>query len=103
MIYIKIHETDEGDIIAMCDESLIGKVLEENDMVLDLKDYSDFYVGDLSDPEEVYIPEDKKFNSANIVGEESIKSAIKNKLIKEESIRNIMGVPYAHTYWMNPI
>jgi hypothetical protein len=101
MIYIKIHDTDEGSIIAMCDESLIGKVYEEGDLVLDLKDYSDFYIGELTDPEELDIPE-HKFNSANIVGKESVEAAIKRKLIEKENVNTIMEVPYAHTYWMNP-
>ncbi|MCL5102416.1 MAG: DUF424 family protein [Candidatus Marsarchaeota archaeon] len=102
MIYLKIHETDEGTIIAMCDESLIGKVLEEGDLILDLKDYSDFYVGDLTDPERLELIPDKRFSSANIVGEESVKAAIKNKIIEEANISKIMDVPYAHAYWMNP-
>lgn len=102
MIYLKIHDTDEGHIIAMCDESLIGKVYEEKELVIDLKDYSDFYIGDLTDPENLLISRDLKFNSANIVGEESIKVALKNGLIEKENINSIMGIPYAHTYWMNP-
>ncbi|MCL5680102.1 MAG: DUF424 family protein [Candidatus Marsarchaeota archaeon] len=101
MIYVKIHDTEEGNIIAMCDSALIGNVYEEGDMVLDLKDYSDFYVGDLADPNEIELPE-HKFNSANIVGEESIEVAIRHKLIEKENVNRIMGVPYAHTYWLNP-
>ncbi|OJI07797.1 MAG: hypothetical protein BK997_02175 [Candidatus Micrarchaeum sp. ARMAN-1] len=102
MIYVKIHDTDEGTIIAMCDESLIGRVLEEGDLVLDLKDYSDFYVGDLVDPESMEFPEHQKFNSANIVGKEAVETAIKQNLIKEENVNKVMDVPYAHAYWMNP-
>ena len=37
MIYIKIHQAEEGDIIAACDESLIDKVLEEGEIYIDLK------------------------------------------------------------------
>lgn len=101
MIYVKIHDTEEGNIIAMCDSALIGNVYEEGDMVLDLKDYSDFYVGDLADPKDIELPENK-FNSANIVGEESIEVAIRHKLIEKENVNRIMRVPYAHTYWLNP-
>ena len=53
MIYIKIHETEHGaKILAMCDKSLIGKVLEEGNVYIDLKLYSDFYTGELIDEEE---------------------------------------------------
>ncbi len=102
MIYLKIHDTDEGKIIAMCDESLIGRVFEENDVVLDLKDYSDFYIGDLVDPESMELPKGEKFNSANIVGKESVAAALRQKLIEEDNVSKVMGVPYAHTYWLNP-
>lgn len=102
MIYLKIHDTDEGTILAMCDESLIGRILEEGDLVIDLKDYSDFYVGDLVDPENIELPEHQKFSSANIIGKEAVESAIRQNLIKEENVNTVMDVPYAHAYWMNP-
>ncbi len=99
MIYIKLHFTDEGSIIAICDESLIGKELEDGEIYIDLNNYSDFYIGDLVDP----LNYKKSFeindlNSANIVGEESVKFAVEKGLILEDNIKYVDKVPYAHTY-----
>ncbi len=101
MIYVKIHDTDDGKIIAMCDDILIGKVLEDGDLVLDLKDYSDFYVGDLINPKDLVINPEEKFNSANVVGNESVALAIEKNIIKRENVKEINSVPYAHAYWLN--
>ncbi len=99
LIYLKIHATENGKLIAMCDESLIDKILQEGEMVIDIKNYSDFYKGELI--------HSKSFNdivsahdilSANIVGKESVEAAITNKVIERGHVKRISGIPYAHAY-----
>ncbi|MCL5100107.1 MAG: DUF424 family protein [Candidatus Marsarchaeota archaeon] len=99
MIYLKLHETNEGRILAMCDESLIDRVLEEGDAYVDIKGYADFYKGSLVGAKEFSELETAGISSANIVGEESVGLAIGRELIKEENVKKIKGVPYAHAYW----
>jgi hypothetical protein len=97
MIYLKVHETENGGrILAMCDKSLIGRVLEEGDVYIDLKNYSDFYVGELiKDEKEIEV---KNVSSVNIIGKEAVALAIKNGVIKKDDVRTVEGVPYAQVY-----
>ncbi len=95
---MKIHDTENGKIIAMCDESLIDKVLEEGKLVMDIKSYSDFYKGSLITADQFSDISTEKMASANIVGKESVDTAIKNKVIERGHVRTIKDVPYAHAY-----
>ncbi|MGC8568069.1 MAG: DUF424 family protein [Candidatus Micrarchaeia archaeon] len=97
MIYIKIHETDKGEIIAMCDEELIDSVIEEGDLEINIKDYSEFYRGEITSPEKAKsIIDISKMFSLNAIGQESIKAAISMKIIEKRNIGYISGIPYAY-------
>ena len=99
MIYIKLHQTDKGVIIAMCDEKLIGKVLKDKYLEMDIKKYSDFYKGDLVKPEDAEgIIKDSSFYSANIVGDESVKTFENAKGIGAGSIRKIGNVSFLQVF-----
>ena len=99
LIYLKVHDTENGKIVAMCDEALIDKVLEEGTIVIDIKGYSDFYRGKLVSPDESNgIPEKSKIFSANIVGKESVKAAIDWMVIEKGHVKTVKGVPYAQAY-----
>ncbi|MGC8648686.1 MAG: DUF424 family protein [Candidatus Micrarchaeia archaeon] len=99
MLFIKVHEIENSTIVAMCDEALINKILENNDIFIDINTYSSFYKGEL-------VKEDKaleiiyklNINSANIIGKESINVALKANLIKKENIRFVNEIPYAQSF-----
>jgi len=97
MIYVKVHPTPNGNILAMCDEEQIDKVLKDGEIVINIKDYSDFYKGELVDGklEEKYTDD---IYSANVIGKKAVEMAIKSNIIKKEHIRMAGGVPYAHAY-----
>ena len=97
MIYLKLHETDNGAIIAMCDQDLIGRVLEGGDIVVNIRDYSSFYVGELIDPAAVDLLGEKVY-SVNAIGEESVSLAIRNGIVDEANVRTIGGIPFAQSY-----
>lgn len=99
MIYIKIHETDNGMILAMCDKSLVGTIVDDGRIHIDLKDYSEFYTGELINSGE--LPERIDFEgimSANVVGNESVDAAIANRLIKEENVHTANKIRYANAF-----
>lgn len=99
MIYIKLHDTDNGSIIAMCDQSLIGKTLSEDDLFIDLKSYASFYKGELVSPSKAKeLIDSKRIYSANIVGKESVEVAVAMGIVHESAILSVEGVPYAHAY-----
>lgn len=99
MIYIKIHITENGNMVAMCDSTLIDKTLKEGELEINIKDYSDFYKGELVSAEKaVTMLNPQKLYSANIIGAESIKAAIKGEIIHEDSVRMVNKVPYANSF-----
>jgi len=96
-MYLKIHETDKGKIVAACDKELIGQILEEGDMYMDLKAYKDFYVGELADRNSVKNAL-SSFSSANLVGKKVVGIAVEEGVISQEYIKYIKDVPYIQIY-----
>jgi uncharacterized protein len=95
MFYVNVIKTYR-DVIAICDEELLGKKFEEGEFQLDVKE--SFYKGEnLSEKEteqtmKNFSQEDATFN---IVGEKSIALAIKANIISEDNVRKIQGIPHA--------
>ncbi len=103
MMFIKLHDTENGKILALCDEKLINEVLtDDKGIELNIKDYRNFYAGKLIDAsynlaELISLDE---LLSANIIGHESVAYAIKNSIIQKGHVKLINKVPYAHAYKM---
>lgn len=99
MIYIKLHEADDGAILAMCDEALINKIVEADGVYINVKDYSEFYKGELVDKKAAAkIINENEIYSANIVGNESVELAITKNIIKRENVMSANGIDYANAY-----
>jgi hypothetical protein len=99
MIYIKLHKTDGGVILAMCDESLIKSVLDDGDVFIDVKSYSEFYMGDLVDGSKAKEMIDVgSLLSVNAIGAESVQVAMAVSAITKENVKDVKGVPYAQAY-----
>ncbi len=84
------------DVVAICDENLIGKKFEEGDFQLDIKE--NFFKGrELSKEETSEIMKDMKMEDStfNIIGEESIQTALESGIITREGIRKIANIPFA--------
>jgi len=91
------------DIIAVCDSELLGKKFEEPfekvTRQLDIKE--SFYKGkeEKKVSKEELLEIFKSFNeedaSFNIVGENSIRTALESGIISEEEVGKIQGVPFA--------
>ncbi len=100
MIYIKTHIAENGSVVAMCDESLIDKVLSEGEVQMDLKSYNSFYKGELVNEERAkeIILMQKTIYSANVVGKESIEIALETGIIEKENVLKIQKIPYAQAF-----
>ena len=102
MMFIKVHDTENGKILALCDQILIDEVIVEDGIELNIKEYNNFYKGKLIDnkynlSESLHSDE---IISANIVGQESVSYAIDNNIIEQENIKLINSIPYAQAYKM---
>ena len=98
MIYAKIHETPNGNILAMCDEELINEVIKEGMVIINIKDYAEFYKGELIGEGELDSRYKQDIFSANIVGRKSVDLAVSSRIIHKEHIKIVDGIPYAHAY-----
>ncbi len=102
MIYIRIHHTDKGMMVAMCDEELIGQVFTEGAREINLKDYADFYKGELIREEEVLKRIDESsLYSANVVGKRAVKQVIKKGLASQKQVAKVSGVQFVQIYTMD--
>ncbi|HJX50711.1 MAG TPA: DUF424 family protein [Candidatus Nanoarchaeia archaeon] len=92
---VKIHKSYR-DIVAICDSELIGKMFEEDRFQLDIKE--SFFKGDEKTHQEVIeimIDMAKEDATFNIIGKESVESALEARIISKEGIKQIQGVPFA--------
>lgn len=97
-MYLKIHDSKDGKIVAACDRELIGKVLEgRNGICIDLSAYRDFYAGSPASESEL-LAALKDFSSANLVGKKVVAVAVKSGIIGTSSIKYINSIPYIQIY-----
>ena len=87
MIYVKIHK----DVIAMCDEDLIGKKFEDDYRQIEVSER--FYKGELVDEEKI-IELLEKGTNLNLLGNNVVDIAIKRGFVKEEEVIEIQGVKH---------
>ncbi|UCB58696.1 MAG: DUF424 family protein [Thermoplasmatales archaeon] len=92
MISLKIYKQGNELLVGACDENLIGKKIEDGKFQLEIK--KEFYDGERVSPDIL-----KQFLAeatiANLVGETTIKVAIKMGLIDPDCIIRIKGIPHA--------
>lgn len=97
MLLMKVFKKKSEKIVAVCDAELIGKVLREGELVLNLEKYASFYKGEEADESEVE-RELLTATSINLVGEKATGIAKRMKLVKESDILMIQKVPHVQVY-----
>ncbi len=95
MMYVKIHESEHSVVVAVCDESLLGKKISNKDIELNISE--SFYKGELKEKEEV-INILKEASNANLAGDESVSCGIEAGIISEDSVLSVGGVKHAQFY-----
>ncbi len=96
-MYLKIHYTKNGSIVAACDATLLGKIIEEGEKVIDLKKYRNFYCGKKCDKKQL-VDALNNCSSANLVGKKVVAVAKEAGLINNAEIMYIKSFPYVHIY-----
>jgi hypothetical protein len=94
---MRVIKKRNDKIVAVCDSELIGKVLREGELVLNLEKYASFYQGQEVDEAAV---EKELFTatSINLVGKKATGIAKRMKLVKESDIMKIQKVPHVQIY-----
>ena len=87
----KIHETQFGNLIAICDEELKGKTLDNKgvEFFVNPRFYCDKTAGN------EILELISKSNDGNVVGNKIVDSLLKVEIISEEMIVSIGGVKHA--------
>lgn len=95
MICIKVINSYRT-VVAIADAELIGKKFEEGKAQLEVKE--GFYKGEkeYSETEALNIIEDMRKEDAtfNIVGKNSVNLALKARIITEDEVGKIQGIPF---------
>jgi hypothetical protein len=98
MIYFNKFETPKGIMLAMCDEDLMGRLLREGKVEINLRDYGGFYKGDLISEEEAARRINGRVYSANVVGNKSVGVLVKKGIIKDGEAKTVDGIMYVHLF-----
>ena len=94
-MYINIIRSSVRDVVAICDDDLLGKKFEEGKAQLNVQE--NFYAGEKKSREEVlelidfYKKEDATFN---VVGEDSVALMKEMGIISDESVGSIDSIPF---------
>jgi hypothetical protein len=94
-MFVKIHKSYRI-VVAICDSDLIGKTFEDKKRQMHVRE--NFYKDKEVNKEELIgiikrqMIEDASFN---IVGKESIQTALEVGIIKKEGVHKIKGIPFA--------
>jgi len=91
-VYMRVSETHEHYIVAMCDKQLLGKTLTEGKIKFKVSE--EFYGGELVDAK-TCLRHLAKATIANMVGKKSVQTAINAGLVHEQAILLIEGHPHA--------
>lgn len=95
-MYVKIHHAGQHtasiNVVAVCDESLLGKTLQEGKISITISE--SFYKGDLKNEKET-LAVLKDARNINLIGEEAVATGLKAGIITKENIRTIKGVSHA--------
>ena len=91
-IFFKIHLTPEGNVLAVCDEEIIGKTFEDEKFSFTV--YERFYGNEKADEKKVE-KLFKEHHNINIVGKKCVDIAIRKGLITLKNVIMIAGIPHA--------
>lgn len=91
-VYMRVSETHDHYVVAMCDKPLLGKTLKEGQIKFKVSE--EFYGGELVDPK-TCLNHLEKATIGNMVGKKAVQTAIKAGLVHEQAVLYIEGHPHA--------
>lgn len=95
-MFLKVHRFPGGEIVALCDAELLGRVLTDGRRVLDLKAHASFYNGRKVGKKEA-ADALRGAASINVVGKKSVAAAAAAG-IRTAASQAIGGVPHLQAY-----
>ena len=94
-MYFKVHKGQHSDVVAVCDENILGKTFEEGKYCITISEH--FYKGEKGNAATIaHLVRDA--SNVNLIGKESVALGLKVGIITKENIVVIAGVPHAQAY-----
>ncbi|QYZ78680.1 DUF424 family protein [Methanofollis formosanus] len=91
-MYLKVHHTREGAVVAVCDEDLLNTTLCHGDVEIAV---TEAFYGSTPATEEEVRAALRGASNANLIGEEAVGVAVAMGLITREGCMTIGNVPHA--------
>ena len=93
-MWVKIHKSSRRAVIAICDNDLLGKKFEQDIRQLNVSE--SFYKGQQMSKQEVLnlMKIESSKATFNIVGKDSIQSAIEIGIMDKTAIKKIKNIPF---------
>jgi hypothetical protein len=92
MFFVKIHKKLGREVLAICDENILGKTLDDGKIHFEIK--SDFYQGEKMSEKQVKVLL-KDSPNYNLIGKEIVRVAIEIGVVEKENVIKIKGIPHA--------
>lgn len=89
---LKERETDEGLLVAVCDDDVLGETFEDGDVSLTVSE--EFYGGDEAD-EQAILNSLARASVANIVGNEAVELAVREGFVEESNVLDVETTRHA--------
>ncbi|MDD1674950.1 MAG: DUF424 domain-containing protein [Methanomicrobiales archaeon] len=94
-MFLKIHRSPRGDVVAACDRELIGKRLTQDGVEIVI---SESFYGSTPASEEEVRRAMQDAGNVNLMGERVVRIAIEMELISEKGCIIFGGVPHAQIF-----
>ena len=97
---LKERQTPEGLLVSVCDPDCLGETYENGKVSLTVTE--DFYGGDEAEDadEDAVVDSLHRATVANLVGEETVRVAIKAGVVDEETVLDLEGTLHAQLLWL---
>jgi len=89
---LRERDTDEGLLVAVCDDDVLGETFEDDGVSLTVTE--EFYGGESVD-EEAVVESLARASVANIVGTEAVDLAIREGFADEANVRDVASTRHA--------
>lgn len=89
---LKERKTDEGLLVAVCDDDVLGETFEDGDVSLTVSE--EFYGGDEAD-EQAILNSLARASVANIVGNEAVELAVREGFVEESNVLDVETTRHA--------
>jgi len=92
MMLLRERSTPEGTLVSVCDADVLGETFEDGELSLTVD--PEFYDGERADPEAVAASL-AEATVANLVGTESVGTAIEHGFVEEANVLEFEGTLHA--------